>query len=223
MATSGTSNFDPTFDDILQDAVGMVGGGPILAEELIAAKRGLDYLLTDIQNRNVLLHKIETTTIPVSIETSVLPLDQTILDVLSASVRTSTTNSTDMVLTRHGYERWAELPVKTQTGRITSYWFDRRRSGNQMFLWPVPSTPQTLVLTIQKTTEDTIRAFDNIDVPRRFLPAVVFGLAYWIGLRRNARVSPERLQMLKMEYESALRGAMREDRERGSIFLRVGR
>lgn len=223
MATSGTSNFDPTFDDILQDAVGMVGGGPILAEELIAAKRGLDYLLTDIQNRNVLLHKIETTTIPVSIETSVLPLDQTVLDVLSASARTSTTNSTDMVLTRHGYERWAELPVKTQTGRITSYWFDRRRSGNQMFLWPVPSTPQTLVLTIQKTTEDTIRAFDNIDVPRRFLPAVVFGLAYWIGLRRNARVSPERLQMLKMEYESALRGAMREDRERGSIFLRVGR
>lgn len=55
MATSGTSNFDPTFDDILQDAAGMVGGGPILAEELIAAKRGLDYLLTDIQNRNVLL------------------------------------------------------------------------------------------------------------------------------------------------------------------------
>lgn len=223
MATSGTSNFDPTFDDILQDAVGMVGGGPILAEELIAAKRGLDYLLTDIQNRNVLLHKIETTAVPVSTSTAVVTFDQTVLDVLSASARTSATNSADIVLERHGYERWAELPVKTQTGRVTAYWFDRRRAGNQMYLWPLPSTPQTLILTIQKTAEDTVRAFDNIDVPRRFLPAIVYGLAYWIGLRRNARVSPERLQMLKMEYEAALRGALREDRERGSIFIRIGR
>ncbi len=223
MATSGTSNFDPTFDDILQDAAGMVGGGPLLAEELIAAKRGLDYLMTDIQNRNVLLHKIETTVVVASVLASTVNLDNTVLDVLSASARTSTTGSSNIVLMRHGFERWAEIPVKTQTGRVTSYWFDRRRSGNQMHLWPLPSADQTLILTIQKTVEDTIRAFDNIDVPRRFLPAVVFGLAYWIGLRRSARVPAERLQMLKMEYEAALRGAMREDRERGSIFVRVGR
>jgi hypothetical protein len=223
VATSGTSNFDPTFDDILQDAAGMVGGGPILAEELIAAKRGLDYLLTDIQNRNVLLHKIETTVVSASMSVTTVDLDNTVLDVLTASSQTSTTGSAQIVMMRHGYERWAEIPVKTQTGRPTSYWFDRRRSGNKMYLWPLPSADQTLILTIQKTTEDTIRAFDNIDVPRRFLPAVVFGLAYWIGLRRSARVSAERLQMLKMEYENTLKGAMREDRERGSIFVRVGR
>jgi hypothetical protein len=223
VATSGTSNFDPTFDDILQDAAGMVGGGPLLAEELIAAKRGLDYLMTDIQNRNVLLHKIETTAVIASVSVSSVSLDNTVLDVLSASARTSTTGSANIVLMRHGFERWAEIPTKTQTGRVTSYWFDRRRAGNEMYLWPLPSTEQTLILTIQKTVEDTIRAFDNIDVPRRFLPAVVFGLAYWIGLRRSARVPAERLQMLKMEYEAALRGAMREDRERGSIFVRVGR
>jgi hypothetical protein len=67
MATSGVASFSPSFDDILQDAVAMVGGGPVLADELISAKRGLDYLLTSIQNQNVLLHKIETTVIPVSI------------------------------------------------------------------------------------------------------------------------------------------------------------
>lgn len=58
MPTSGTYNFNPTFDEILQDAAGMVGGGPILAEELLSARRGLDILLTRIQNRNVLLHKL---------------------------------------------------------------------------------------------------------------------------------------------------------------------
>lgn len=220
MATSGTSSFDPAFDDILQDAVGMVGGGPVLADELISARRGLDYLLTDLQNKNVLLHKIETTTVPVSVSVSSLSFGPSISDVLVASIRTQ---GTDIVLERDGYERWAEIPTKSQTGRPTRYWWDRRREGNIMNLWPLPDQTYTVVLTIQKNAEDTLRAFDNIDVPRRFLPAIIYGLAYWIGMRRGAAVSNDRLTLLRAEYERAVRDAMREDRERGKVFLRIGR
>jgi len=220
MATSGVASFSPSFDDILQDAVAMVGGGPVLADELISAKRGLDYLLTSIQNQNVLLHKIETTVIPVSISVTSLTFGQDISDVLVASIRTS---STDIVIERDGYERWAEIPTKSQTGRPTRYWWDRRRDSNTMSLWPVPDQTYTVVLTIQKNAEDTLRAFDNIDVPRRFLPAVTYGLAYWIGLRRGSRVDANRLQLLRAEYEAQLKAAMREDRERGTIILRIGR
>ena len=220
MATSGTSNFDPTFDDILQDAAAMVGGGPLLADELISARRGLDYLLTDLQNRNVLLHKIETTVVPVSASVSTLTFDQTISDVLVASIRTSTT---DIIIDRDGYERWAEVPTKSQSGRPTRYWWDRRRTSNVMNFWPVPDQTYTVVLTIQKNAESTLRAFDNVDVPRRFMPALVFGIAHWIGLRRSASVSTDRLNFLRTEYERALKGAMREDRERGKILIRIGR
>lgn len=220
MATSGVASFSPSFDDILQDAVAMVGGGPVLADELISAKRGLDYLLTSIQNQNVLLHKIETTVIPVSISVTSLTFGPDISDVLVASIRTS---STDIVIERDGYERWAEIPTKSQTGRPTRYWWDRRRDSNTMSLWPVPDQTYTVVLTIQKNAEDTLRAFDNIDVPRRFLPAVTYGLAYWIGLRRGSRVDANRLQLLRAEYELQLKAAMREDRERGTIILRIGR
>lgn len=220
MATSGTSSFDPAFDDLLQDAVAMVGGGPVLADELISARRGLDYLLTDLQNKNILLHKIETTVIPVSASTLSLSFDQSISDVLVASVRTS---GTDILLERDGYERWAEIPTKSQTGRPTRYWWDRRRDANIMNLWPVPDQTYSVVLTIQKNSEDTLRAFDNIDVPRRFLPAVVFGLAYWIGLRRGAAVPIDRLNLIKQEYERAVKSAMREDRERGKVLIRIGR
>jgi hypothetical protein len=220
MATSGVASFSPSFDDILQDAVAMVGGGPVLADELISAKRGLDYLLTSIQNQNVLLHKIETTVIPVSISVTSLTFGQDISDVLVASIRTS---STDIVIERDGYERWAEIPTKSQTGRPTRYWWDRRRDSNTMSLWPVPDQTYTVVLTIQKNAEDTLRAFDNIDVPRRFLPAVTYGLAYWIGMRRGSRVDANRLQLLRAEYEAQLKAAMREDRERGTIILRIGR
>ncbi len=220
MATSGTSNFDPTFDDLLQDAAAMVGGGPVLADELISARRGLDYLLTDLQNKNVLLHKIETTVIPVSASVSSLTFDQSISDVLVASVRTS---STDIVIDRDGYERWAEIPTKSQTGRPTRYWWDRRRTSNVMNFWPLPDQTYDVVLTIQKNAENTLRAFDNVDVPRRFMPALVYGLAYWIGLRRGNRVDTNRLALLRAEYERAVRDAMREDRERGKVLIRIGR
>ncbi len=220
MATSGVASFDPTFDDILQDAAAMVGGGPLLADELISARRGLDYLLTDLQNRNVLLHKIETTVVPVSASVSSLTFGPSISDVLVATVQTSTT---EMVMDRDGYERWAEIPTKSVTGRPVRYWWDRRRESNVMNLWPLPDQTYNLVLTIQKNTEDTLRAFDNIDVPRRFLPAIIYGLAYWIGLRRGPRVPDNRLNILKAEYERMVRDAMREDRERGSFLLRIGR
>ena len=220
MATSGVASFDPTFDDILQDAAAMVGGGPVLADELISARRGLDYLLTGLQNRNVLLHKIQTTVVPVSASVSSLSFGADISDVLTASIRTS---STDILLDRDGYERWAEIPTKSQTGRPTRYWWDRRRDSNIMNFWPLPDQTYTVVLTVQKNAEDTLRAFDNIDVPRRFLPAIVYGLAYWIGLRRGPRVPTDRLTLLKSEYERAVRDAMREDRERGKVLIRIGR
>ena len=220
MATSGTSNFDPTFDDLLQDAAAMVGGGPLLADELIGARRGLDLLLTDLQNKNVLLHKIETTTVPVSVSVSSLTFDQSISDVLVASVRTS---STDIVIERDGYERWAEIPTKSQTGRPVRYWWDRRRDSSVMNLWPLPDQTYTLVLTVQKNAESTLRAFDNVDVPRRFMPALTYGLAYWVGLRRGNRVDTNRLTLLRTEYERAIKDAMREDRERGKVLIRIGR
>lgn len=198
----------------------MVGGGPVLADELISARRGLDYLLTDLQNKNVLLHKIETTVVPVSASVSSLTFGPSISDALVASIRTS---STDIVLERDGYERWAEIPTKSQTGRPTRYWWDRRRDSNILNLWPLPDQTYTVVLTVQKNAEDTLRAFDNIDVPRRFLPAVTYGLAYWIGLRRGTRVDANRLTLLRTEHERAVRDAMREDRERGKVLIRIGR
>jgi hypothetical protein len=220
VATSGVSSFDPTFDDILQDAVAMVGGGPVLADELISAKRGLDYLVTDLQNKNILLHKIETTVVPVSISVSGLSLGPSVSDVLVASIRTS---SADILMERDGYERWAEIPTKAQTGRPTRFWCDRRREGSTISLWPIPDQTYDVVLTIQKNAEDTLRAFDNVDLPRRFMPAILYGLAYWIGLRRGPRVPTDRLTLLRAEYERAIKDAMREDRERGKIFIRVGR
>jgi hypothetical protein len=219
MATSGTHNFDPPFDDILQDAAGMVGGGPILAEELTSARRGLDVLLTKIQNRNVLLHKIEVTSVPAITGQDAYPLDRSVLDVLRV---TSGRNNNEIIMERLGYEEWSGIPTKDRPGHPTQYWFDRQRDGSVLNVWPIPDDATfSFTVTLHKLAEDTVRAFDNVDVPRRFIPALIYGLAYWIGMRRPARVGPDRLQLLKLEFEEALREAMNEDRERASIRIRL--
>lgn len=220
MTTSGVTTFDPEFDDILQAAVAMVGGGPILAEELQAGMWGINLLLTSLQNKNILLHKIETTTVPASVSVSSITLPADIVDVLTANVRVS---ATELQLMRDGFQRWSEIPVKSQTGRPIRYWFDRRRGASEFHLWPLPNTTYDLVITVHKAAEDVVRAYNNVDVPKRFLPALIYGLAYWIGLRRGRRVPLDRLTFLKAMYESELHEAMREDRERGPFFVRIGR
>ncbi len=217
MPTSGTYNFNPTFDEILQDAAGMVGGGPILAEELLSARRGLDILLTRIQNRNVLLHKLTKLDVACSVGQATYTLPASILDVLVVSHKI---NNAEIVLDRESFRSWSERTTKSITGRPTSFWYDRQREAGILHLWPIPSQTAALVITAQQLTEDTVRAFDNIDVPRRFIPALVYGLAYWIGMRRPS-VPADRLAALRAEFDAAVSEGMGEDRERASFRVKV--
>jgi hypothetical protein len=51
------------------------------------------------------------------------------------------------------------------------------------------------------------------DIPFRLIPCVVSGLAYYIGSKRTD-VSPDRIRMLKDEYEQQWQLASQEDREK---------
>jgi hypothetical protein len=201
----------PAFDDILQDAVGMVGGGPVLAEELSSAMRGLNQLLVDLQNKNLLLHKIDVTVVPVS--TATVTLDPSWLDV-------QTVNCEDVELQRLGFKSWANLPT-TGEARPTQYWFDRQASQGVINVWPTPDTQYDLTVWGQRHADMLTRAYDFVDIPKRFWPAVTFGLAYWIGLRRP-RVDAQKLALIKAEYVEKLKAAMQEDRERSSFMIRLG-
>ena len=60
----------------------------------------------------------------------------------------------------------------------------------------------------------------NADAPKRFLPCLTAGLAYYMGLKRP-NIPGERLGLLKQNYEELLKRAMEEDKERASIFLNL--
>ena len=54
------------------------------------------------------------------------------------------------------------------------------------------------------------------DIPFRFIPCMVAGLAYYLSAKLLG-VDPNRMQMLKAEYEQQFQLAADEDRETASV------
>ena len=87
-------------------------------------------------------------------------------------------------------------------------------------LWPIPeNSTDTLKLEIVRELQDVNRSADqNADLPKRFLPPLTCGLAYYMSMKRPL-VADTRIAMLKQNYEDMLFRAMEEDRERASLYL----
>ena len=56
---------------------------------------------------------------------------------------------------------------------------------------------------------------NTTDLPFRFYPCLVAGLAYYIAMKR----APERMADLKFEYEDVWKRAADQDGNRDSVFL----
>lgn len=68
--------------------------------------------------------------------------------------------------------------------------------------------------------EDITGMAQAIDISSRFYPALLAGLAHRIADVRWQSVPIDRRSELKMEYESLLSTAMKEDRERTPLRIR---
>jgi hypothetical protein len=60
---------------------------------------------------------------------------------------------------------------------------------------------------------------ENPDIPRRYLPALISGLAVELANKRPAQVDINRRQELKAYYEQDWEKAREEDRERVSFYV----
>ena len=62
-------------------------------------------------------------------------------------------------------------------------------------------------------------AGQNADVPKRFLPCLSAGLAFYMSIKRPG-VDAGKITFLKQNYEELLERALTEDSERASIFFK---
>tara|TARA_R100001086_G_scaffold143201_2_gene75376 strand:+ start:761 stop:1435 length:675 start_codon:yes stop_codon:yes gene_type:complete len=218
MATSGTFNFALEIDDVIQEATEMIGGEQTLGHEPASARRSLNLMLKDWQNRGILLWSTEASAITVTASVSSYALSGSTIDALQVIVNR---DNTDLPLTRISYEEYLQIPQKSQTGRATQYSIKRDRDNPTLFIWPIPEN-STDVLKVEKIRElEDINksAGQNADVPKRFLPCLSAGLAFYMSIKRPG-VDAGKITFLKQNYEELLERALTEDSERASIFFK---
>lgn len=86
-------------------------------------------------------------------------------------------------------------------------------------VWPTPNPPggqYTLVYYRMRRIQDAGTGVRTQDIPFRFIPCMVAGLAYQLSVKLPG-VDPGRMPMLKAEYEQQFQLAAEEDREKAAI------
>ena len=217
MATSGTKTFQLTIADTIEEAYELAGLELRTGYDAETARRSLNIMFADWANRGVNLWTIEQVTTSLTAGTNSYTLNSYDIDIVSAVIRqVDNSTTTDLQLTRIGRTEYLNIPDKSSTGRPTQFFLDRQTTP-VVKLWPTPDSVATYSLianTIQRIDDVTASAQDP-EVPSRFIPCMASGLAYYIALKKN----PERVALLKQQYEQDFKLAADEDRNRASLHL----
>jgi hypothetical protein len=86
-------------------------------------------------------------------------------------------------------------------------------------VWPTPNAPgdqYTFVYYRMRRIQDSGGGVSTQDIPFRFIPCLVAGLAFSLSMKLP-EVDPNRIVMLKQDYEQQFQLAADEDREKASI------
>jgi len=213
MATSGSQDFKLDVADVIEEAYELIGLEMRTGYDARKARRSLNIMFQDWTNRGVNLWKVVQVSQTLTSGTANYAMNAYDIDVLEAVVRRS---SVDYTLDRITREDYLNLPNKAQTGRPTQLYVERTATPS-FYVWPTPENSTDVVITYRvQRIQDADTLTNDLDVPSRFIPAMVSGLAYYLSMK----VAPERTQAAKIIYEEDFARAANEDTERGSLRIR---
>jgi hypothetical protein len=229
--TSGTTIFEKGFSiaDIVEESYERIGISGVSGYQLKGARRSLNIMFQEWSNRGLHYWEVANNSITLvngqavytmfrstadgtSSATAVYGVD----DILEASFRNS--DSVDTPLTKINRSTYQALSNKTSTGQPTQYFVQRFIDKITVTLYLTPGTDQAgkfFNYYYVKRIQDAGDYTNDADVPYRFVPCMVAGLAYYLAVK----YSPEKIQSLKMLYEDELQRALQEDGSSSSSFI----
>ncbi len=209
----------PDLPDIFEEAYERAGLELNTGYDLRTARRSLNIMLLEWQNRGLNLFTIDAgvLTLVAGTATYTMPIDT--IDVIEHQLRTgSGTNQIDTALERVSVSTYANQSNKNTSGRPSQIYVERLATETKVTLWPVPdsTTPYELSYYRLKGIDGVSSGLGtNAAIPPRFVPCLIAGLAYYVAMKKpeaSARVVP-----LKQEYEYQFELAAGEDSETASI------
>ena len=167
MAVSGTYNFNLDIDEVIQEASEMIGGEDTLGHEPASARRSINLMLKDWQNRGILLWTTGTTAVTLATSVTSYELSSNTINALEVVL---SRDNTDIQLTRITPEEYLIIPAPTQTGRPSQYSIRRGRDNPTLSVWPIPenATDVLKIETVSDMTDVDKSADQNADLPKRF-------------------------------------------------------
>lgn len=214
MATSGTTTFDLQIDDIVDEAYERCGIGTEAGFDLKKARVSLNILFSEWGNRGIHLWKVALQSTNLVAGTTSYNTPSDCGDVLEAVVRDTSGN--DVALTKISRSQYSAIPNKSDQGSPSQYYVDRQVNP-VIYLYQTPDavTYTSIRYYYVKRIQDAGAYTNTADVPYRFLPCMVSGLAYYLSFK----YAPTRTEQLKMYYEDELLRAIDEDGQRTSLYI----
>ena len=231
MATSGTTTFESTFsiDDVITEAYERLGRFDYSGNDLKSARRSLNIMFQEWANRGLHYWQVKNNSITLvngqseytmfrstadgtSSATAVYGVD----DILEAVYRNS--SSVDFPLTKINRSAYQGLSNKTQTGVPTQYYVQRFIDKVTITLYLTPGSSEAgnfLNYYYVSRIQDAGNYTNEADVPYRFVPCMVSGLAYYL----SQKINPQLTQNMKLLYEDELKRALEEDGSASSSFI----
>ena len=229
--TSGTATFDKTFaiDEIIEDAYERIGMQGVSGNQLRTARRSLNIMFQEWGNRGLHYWEVANNSITLvngqnvytmfrstgdgtSDATAVYGVD----DVLEASYRNS--SNIDSPLTKINRSTYQGLSNKTSEGSPTQYFVQRFIDKVTITLYLTPGSSEAgnkINYYYVKRIQDVGNYTNATDLPFRFVPCMVSGLAFYLAQKFN----PQLVQQMKLLYEDELNRALQEDGSSSSSYI----
>ena len=228
--TSGTATFEKGFSisDIVEEAYERIGIMGVSGHQLRSARTSLNILFQEWANRGLHYWEVRNNSITLvdgqatytmyrstadgtSDATAVYGVD----DILEASYRAS---NVDTPLSKISRSEYQALSNKTSEGTPSQYFVERFIDKITITLYLTPGSSEAgnyLNYYYTKRIEDAGAYTNDADVPYRFVPCMVAGLAYYLAVKN----APDRIQVLKLLYEDELQRALQEDGSSSSSYI----
>ena len=215
MATSGTTAFNMDFTEIAEEAWERAGREMRSGYDLRTARRSMNLLTIEWQNRGLNLWTIDEGTVTLVKGTSQYDLPADTIDLLEQVIRTDSGDQytqSDLTISRISVSTYASIPNKLTQGRPIQVYIERLVANPKINVWPVPDKDNEYIFKYyrMRRIQDAGSGIETADVSFRFLPCLVAGLAYYIAMK-DPELAP-RIPLLKDVYEEQFQLAAEEDR-----------
>lgn len=223
MATSGTYVFNPSISEIMEESFERCGLELRTGYDIKTARRSLNYLTLEWQNRQINLWRQTFGTLNLVAGTPTYALPAETLDLVDGALRTNSGNVTtqsDLMMGRMSASDYQSKPNKLYQAQPNQFYVTRTSGAPTVTFYAVPDaiTSYVFVYTALNKIEDAGSSIDyTMGIPTRFIPALTSGLAYHIASKRREAFAL--IPMLEMRYAKDWQEAANEDRDRTSLMI----